>query len=201
MYIPPAYQETDPARIRAFVTGHSFGVLVSKGDRFPMATHIPLEWHTENGVDYLVGHIAKANAQWHDFKKQPEVLAIFQGPHSYVSSSWYENEEVPTWNYIAAHIQGRLIRMDDTELMEHMVTMVNKYEAIARHPVDLQKMSPKTLKQIRGVVGFKIKIEKCYAASKLSQTRSTSEQETIVDELRKLDDSGSQGIADAMDRL
>jgi transcriptional regulator len=89
--------------------------------------------------------------------------------------------------------------MDETELMEHMVTLVDKYEAIAQHPIDLKKMSPKTLRQIRGVVGFKIKIEKCYGATKLSQTRSTSEQETIVVELKKLGNHGSKAIAKHME--
>ncbi|NNL09449.1 MAG: FMN-binding negative transcriptional regulator, partial [Croceitalea sp.] len=109
MYIPHYYKNEDLNEIKAFITQNAFGILINQVDGKPWATHIPLELE-EDAQDkgFLVGHIAKANQQWRAFSEPQEVLCIFNGPHSYVSSSWYHEEEVPTWDYIAVHVYGQL---------------------------------------------------------------------------------------------
>src|SRR5690606_15265928 len=98
MYTPPHYQNNDIHEIKDFLAHNSFGILINIVDNKPWGTHIPMELETDgNGRDVLVGHIAKANPQWKSFDDASEVLCIFNGPHAYVSSSWYKEEEVPTW--------------------------------------------------------------------------------------------------------
>lgn len=197
MYIPPHYKNQDLDEIKDFLVNNSFGILINTVDNKPWATHIPLELDTENGKDILVGHIAKANPQWKHFSENQEVLCIFNGPHSYVSSSWYKEEEVPTWNYIAVHVYGTLKVLSEEETMASMHKLVDKYEQASKHPISLKNMSPKTLRQVKGVVGFKIEISDIQATYKLSQTR-LEDHSKIISELQERDDAGSKAIASEM---
>lgn len=198
MYTPPHYSNNNIEEIKAFLTHNSFGILINIVDNKPWGTHIPLELETDGkGNDILVGHIAKANPQWKHFKDESEVLCIFNGPHAYVSSSWYKEEEVPTWNYIAVHVYGVLSILTEEETMASMHRLVNKYEKGSKNPISLENMSSKTLRQVKGVVGFQVKVSDIQATYKLSQTRSDDHQK-IISELKERPDSESQGIADFM---
>ncbi|WP_446051844.1 FMN-binding negative transcriptional regulator, partial [Zobellia laminariae] len=155
MFIPDHHRNENASEIRAFLKANSFGILVSQYQNKPWATHIPLELETtEDGKEVLTAHIAKANPQWREFDQNEEVLCIFNGPHSYISSSWYKDEEVPTWNYVAVHVYGKLKILSEEEVMASMHRLVDKYEANSKKPISLKDMSPRTLKQIKGVVGF-----------------------------------------------
>jgi transcriptional regulator len=201
MYIPPHYKNENIAQIKDFLIKNSFAILISQVDGRPWATHIPLELELdENGKDVLVGHISKANVQWKAFTESPKVLCIFNGPHAYVSSSWYREEEVPTWNYIAVHVYGNLSLLDEAAVMASLHRLVDKYEVHSKQPVSLHSMSAKTLKQVRGIVGFKIEITDIQAAYKLSQTRG-EDHPKIINELEKRPDPGSQEIARTMKKL
>jgi len=199
MYIPPKYRNSNLDEVRNFVEDNAFGVLISKGSNYPMATHIPLELDKDKqGNDILVGHVAKANPHWKTFKSQPEVLAIFNGPHAYISSSWYKEEEVPTWNYIAVHIKGHLKILGEEELLDSLHKLVDKYEKDSEYPLNLNDLSPTTMRQVKGIVGFKISIEEIHAAYKLSQGRET-DRPKIIEELRKRSSGMSDEVADAME--
>lgn len=109
MHIPHHYKNENISEVKDFLKSNSFGILVNQVNGKPWATHIPLELDVDaGGNDILVGHIAKANEQWKGFEENEEVLCIFNGPHSYISSSWYKKRDVPTWNYIAVHIYGTI---------------------------------------------------------------------------------------------
>ena len=109
MYIPNLYKNKNVEEINDFIQKNSSGILVNRVDGKPWATHIPLELDTnENGKQVLYGHISKENPQWQNFASDRPVLAIFSGPHSYISPSWYDHENVPTWNYTAEHIYGTI---------------------------------------------------------------------------------------------
>lgn len=197
MYIPQQYNNENLSEVRNFLTENSFGILVSQVDGKPWATHIPLELDTdEQGNDILVSHIAKANPQWEQFSETAEVLCIFNGPHSYVSSSWYADEEVPTWNYIAVHVYGTLKIIDEPAVLASMHKLVDKYEQHSQCPISLNKLSPKTMRQVKGVVGFEIKITEIQAAKKLSQGRE-QDHPRIIKELEKKD-SQAIAVAEAM---
>ncbi len=201
MYIPAYYKNENSAKIKEFLIRNSFAILINQVDGRPWATHIPLELELdENGKDILVGHISKANTQWKGFSENQEVLCVFNGPHAYVSSSWYREEEVPTWNYIAVHVYGKIKILDEAAILAALQRLVDKYEVLSEHPVSLGSMSAKTLKQVRGIVGFKIEITDIQAAYKLSQTRQ-ADHSKIITELEARQDPGSQEIAATMKGL
>lgn len=198
MYTPLHYQNKNLAEVKEFLKQNAFGILINQTLGRPCATHIPLELDVDiDGQDILLGHVSKTNPQWKYFKENEQVLAIFNGPHSYISSSWYQTEEVPTWNYIAVHVYGTIEILDEKTLLESLYTLVDKYEKGSVNPVSLHNMSDQTMKQIKGIVGFKIRVTEIQATYKLSQTRP-EDHPKIIEELKKSKNSGSHEIADIM---
>jgi len=197
MYIPAQYRNENLSEVREFLKQNSFGILVSQVDGKPWATHIPLELDTDaEGRDILVSHIAKANPQWQYFTDTMEVLCIFNGPHSYVSASWYQEEEVPTWNYIAVHVYGTLQLLDEAGVLASMHKLVDKYEKDSENPLSLDHFSKKTMRQVKGVVGFQIMITEIQAAKKISQGRE-HDHPKIIEALEQRD-AAAKSIASEM---
>lgn len=198
MHTPFPYQNKNLAEVKEFLKQNAFGILVNQTQGRPCATHIPLELDVDtDGHDILLGHVSKANPQWKYFRENEQVLAIFNGPHSYISSSWYQEEEVPTWNYIAVHVYGTIEILNERTLLESLHTLVDKYEKESADPVSLHNMSDRTMKQIKGIIGFKIRITEIQATYKLSQTRP-EDHPKIIEELKKSENSASHEIADIM---
>ena len=198
MYIPHSYKNENLVEIEEFIRQNSFAILVSQVDGAPWASHIPLELRKDkDGSARLIGHLAKANAQSQSIGSDMEVLAIFNGPHSYVSSSWYMEEEVPTWNYIAVHIYGKVRIQAVEELYSSLTELVDKYERDSEEPVSVDTFSEKTMRQIRGIIGIEISIDKIQAAYKLSQGRE-HDHPRIIEELEQKEDAGSKAIAAEM---
>ncbi|MBK5280316.1 MAG: FMN-binding negative transcriptional regulator, partial [Bacteroidia bacterium] len=147
----------------------------------------------------LSGHVARGNKQWKEWSSETEVLAIFSGPHTYISSSWYDHENVPTWNYIAVHVYGKLKILSDQELLQSLKDLTNKYEKQSEKPVTVEKMNPNYVKkEMLGIVGFEIEITKIEGTYKLSQNRDAKNHETIISELKKRNDPSSTAIAQEM---
>jgi len=201
MYIPKVYENKNLEEVKQFIQENSFGILVTQQNGKPLATHIPLELskNIEN-EDVLVGHISKANPQWHNFEDKGDVLAIFNGPHSYVSSSWYDFEEVPTWNYIAVHVYGTIKTIIGDALYESLKHLMEKYEKASKNPLKIEDMSDKTMRQINGIIGFEIDITDIQAAYKLSQNRDDKNHQTIISELKEKNNQGSKKIASRMNK-
>ena len=199
MFIPKIYENQNLEEVKQFIQENSFGILVTQQNGKSLATHIPLELSkNHDGKDVLVGHIAKANPQWYNFKDEGEILAIFNGPHSYVSSSWYDFEEVPTWNYIAVHVYGKVKIIEGEALYKSLKELMEKYEKPSKKPMKIEDMSKKTMRQINGIIGFEIEITDIQAAFKLSQNRDDKNHTAIVDELKKTNNPGSKAIAEQM---
>jgi len=203
VYIPKYYQVTDAATIERFIRQNSFATLISCDGQNPIATHLPLELvQNESGEKFLNGHLARANKQWRTFEANDEVLAIFAGPHCYVSARWYDHINVPTWNYMVAHVYGkpRLVTGHD-ELYAMLKQLVNKYEAdaITENPYKLENL-PKDFveKEMKGIIGFQIKINRIEAKFKLSQNRHHQDYDNVIAELEKSGDAGAVEIAKAM---
>ena len=198
MYIPHIYKNENIDEVTEFIVQNSFAILVNQADGVPLASHIPLELEKNKaGASKLVGHLAKANPQWKSFATNPRVLAIFYGPHSYISSSWYAEEEVPTWNYIAVHVYGTIQIQNEQQLYRSLNKLVDKYERDSEDPVQLDSLSKSTMRQIKAVVGFEIAIDDIQAAYKLSQGRK-EDHSRIIDELVKRKNPGGVEIAREM---
>lgn len=199
MYIPKLYKITDIDEIREFVQHHSFGTLVTTRKGRPIATHLPLQLIQEGDDHYVTGHMAYGNPQWRTFESSEEVLVMFQGPHAYISSSWYEQENVPTWNYQAVHLYGSARILDNEELAQDLTSLLEKYEHHRENPVLWDKLSPSLLeKEMKGIVGFKIKVNEIQAAYKMSQNRNEADYRNIVEQLQQEENPDSTQMAEEM---
>jgi transcriptional regulator len=194
MYIPTHFKIKDDTLAFAIMKEHSFATLFSQHIGLPFATHLPLILNKDNS--YLYGHFARPNPQWKDIKNQT-VLAIFHGPHCYISPSWYEtNKAVPTWNYVTVHVYGEVELLEDEhELMNSLHDMVMKYEA-PDSSYSLQDVDAGFLAGMnKGVQGFKIKINKIEGKAKLSQNHSSQRQGLIVNQLEQISSTDEQQIS------
>lgn len=197
MYIPKHFTIQDEETKYEMIEQNSFATLFSQHNGDPYATHLPLLLNRETLT--LSGHFARPNEQWKDSGNQ-QVLAIFQGPHSYISPSWYEtNKAVPTWNYVAVHVYGELeIVEDEQELIDSLQDLVHKYEN-PKSTYSLNNVDPNYMEGLsRGIVGFRIKINKIEGKAKLSQNHSVERRELVIEELEKVGSEGSRGIAGLM---
>ena len=139
MYIPEIYKNENQEEIIDFLKKNSFGILINQNNGNIAATHIPLELEiNENGKQYLEGHISKENPQWKSFENDNSILAVFSGPHSYISPSWYDHENVPTWNYIAVHVHGKVKILDDKRAILSLKKLIDKYESNSKNPIKIE---------------------------------------------------------------
>lgn len=199
MYIPDLYKNENEDEIKKFLQENSFGILINPSHGKLCATHIPLELDkNDQGKDILQGHISKENPQWEGFETDMEVLAVFSGPHSYISSSWYDHENVPTWNYLAVHVYGKIKIIEGEAVIDSLRKLVDKYEKNSEKPVRIEDLSKKTMMQARGIVGFEIEITDIQAMKKLSQNRDSKNYQNIISELEKIDTNQSTAIANEM---
>ncbi len=197
MYIPNYFKITDETVAYDIIKEHSFATLFSQNNGSPFATHLPLILNKEKSC--LYGHFARPNPQWKDIKDQT-VLAVFHGPHCYVSPSWYEtNKAVPTWNYVTVHVYGEVeLLEDEEELIASLHDMVLKYEA-PDSSYKLKDVDPEFLTGMnKGVQGFKIKINRIEGKSKLSQNQSLERQELVINQLEQKSTTDEQQVASLM---
>ena len=199
MYIPKTFKVTDIKEVVEFIKQNSFGTIVTIENGRPISTHIPLKLRKIEENYYITGHIAYGNSQWKTIEDNEDILLMFQGPHAYVSSSWYAKENVPTWNYQAVHLYGKGYILDKDELVNELAIMINTYEKGRENPVSYEKLSNELLeKQIKGIVGFKVMIKEIQACYKLSQNRSDIEYNNVVEKLRDEGTTNSYLVAEQM---
>jgi transcriptional regulator len=197
MYTPPYSKNQNKQEIADFIRQNGFGVLINQLEGKPYATHIPMML-SEDGSK-ISGHLARGNKQWKNFDANPDVLAIFSGPHTYISSSWYDHENVPTWNYIAAHVTGQIKIIEGEELLESLKQLTDKYEKPSAKPFTVEGMSPGYLKkEMLGIVGFEISITNIEATYKLSQNRDKENYQRVITALEERKDNDSHEIAEEM---
>lgn len=203
MYIPPSFAETDPAVLRDFIDGHGFATLVSQGDGEPFATHLPLLRITgDDGCERLWGHFARANPHAVLAAGQ-RVLAIFHGPHQYISPTWYESPNtVPTWNYIAVHAYGVLREVADRDRLRDIIDrLVVQYEAPQPQPWSAELADGNfSDKLLDAVVGFEIVVDRLEGKWKLNQNHDVARRERVIRVLEQAKDDDSRAIAAAMRR-
>lgn len=184
MYIPEQFREIDAERILVLVDAHPFGMLVTTQDGQPFVNHLPLLLDRHGATPRLLGHMAQANPQWRHFESGREVLAVFQGPHAYVSPGWYASPGVPTWNYAVVHIRGvaRLIA-DESELEALLDEMTRRHEAILPEPWQADLTPERRARLFGMIVGFEIAVTDIQAKFKLSQNRPEDDRRRVADTL------------------
>lgn len=199
MYIPRRYEEKDREAILSHIRVNSFAILVSVLDGRPVGTHIPLLLSEEGETLYLTGHISRGNEQRTSLVDGALVLAIFPGPHAYVSPRWYTEMNVPTWNYLSVHAYGTVSLMEGEALAAAVTELVDHYEQGMPHPVHVSEIPEKTFRDdLRGIVGFRIRVTDLQAVAKLSQNRDDESYHNVVQELSSSEDAAARAVADAM---
>jgi transcriptional regulator len=177
---------------------YSFATLVTQHNGVPFASHLPFLLQTGAGpYGTLLGHMARANPQWQDFNSGQEVLVIFQGPHAYVSPSWYEvHPSVPTWNYAAVHAYGIPQVIHDHHALYNLLrTLVQTYEAPSPRPWAFDLPEDYLRSMMQGIVGFTIALCRLEGKYKLSQNRPAQDRPRVMDALEQQGDANSAEVA------
>jgi transcriptional regulator len=187
MYIPPAFAEDSPEELAAMIEAASLPVLVSpvaeaNGMRL-VATHLPLSLKGEK----LIGHFARGNEHWKTFDSACDSLAIFTAAEGYISPSWYaakaeHGKVVPTWNYEAVHVYGRLeIIYEPAGILEIVTQLTRRYEDPRAKPWQVTDAPDDYIaSQLKGIVGVVLHISRMEGKRKLSQNRSDADRQGVV---------------------
>jgi transcriptional regulator len=185
MYLPNHFKESDPERLAALLRDYPFGMLVTMRDGLPFVSHIPFLYERRSdGVSVLLGHVAKANPQWRDLAQNQTALVVFQGPHGYVSPSWYESPGVPTWNYAAVHVCGKARVIDGADALEKLVEKFTAiFESTQQNPWQPNLSGERRAQLLGAIVGFEIEVQEMQGKFKLSQNRSAADQHSVIDHL------------------
>lgn len=198
MYIPALFKMQRWEEILGFIQEQSFGILFSASDEGLKATHLPFVLDANWGPSgALLSHMAKANPHWKALD-QRNALVVFPGPHAFVSSIWYEAQgSVPTWNYTAVHVHGRVkVLADRAELKDLIHTMLNAYEPDS--PMALQRDDPDLERLLEAIIGFRIEIQGMEGKRKLNQNHPVEQQQKVMAALHAMADCDSHQIADLM---
>jgi transcriptional regulator len=198
MYTPKLYREEDRAKIIEFLRQNEFAILVTYDGGKPTASHLLMEVFEEGERILVNGHMSKANPQWKLFDANGEVLVIFQGPHTYISPTWYNHVNVPTWNYQAVHIYGkpRIVENYD-EAYQILKRLTDRHETASHYKLETLPQDF-VEKEIKGIVAFQIEVTRIEANYKLSQNRNDEDYHNIVEKLEEREDEMSHGVAEAM---
>ena len=201
MSLPRHYAVTNKQQLQGFIKENGFGIMFSRNGPEPVASHLPFvidEATGEHGT--LLAHMAGANRQWRHADGQT-VLTVFQGPHTYVSPTWYqETETVPTWNYVAVHVYGTLKVVRDEQHLQRIISrLTDYYEASQPQPWKAEFTSEYAQQMMKRIVVFEIKIEKMQGKWKLNQNHPVERRRRVVDVLKTYIDDNSKGIVTLME--
>jgi transcriptional regulator len=198
MYSPKLYREEDRQKIVEFMRQNEFATLVLFDGEKPVASHLLVEVAKDGEQVNIYGHMSRANPLWKLFESNREALVIFQGPHTYISATWYDHVNVPTWNYISVHAYGRPSLVTDHDEMYALLSrLVERHEA--DHIYRMETLPQDFVeKEMKGIAAFKIGVTRMEAAFKLSQNRNDTDYQNIMIELEKRADELSTQVAQAM---
>lgn len=188
MYTPPSFAVDDRETLFDCIERNSFATLITSNGGV-MVSHLPLLLDRELGEQgRLVGHMARANPQWEQ-ADAGEAIAIFHGPHAYISPAWYEAENVvPTWNYVAVHAHGTF-QLDNSpeRRLEIVRRTVETYEAHRTPPWSLDSVDADfTFKLLDAIVAFEIPIDRIEGKWKLNQNHDEQRRGKVIRALRDI---------------
>ncbi len=203
MYVPRHFAEDDVPTLHAFMAQYGFATLITIRDGAPFASHLPLLVDGGRGeFGALIGHMARVNPQWRGFDGETEALAIFHGPHAYISPNWYPSrQKVPTWNYAAVHAYGapRILEHHD-EVLAVLERLVAVHEGAMAEPwrIDSQTDAYRDT-QMRGITAFEIPIARLEGKYKLNQNKPEADRLGAAMALRRTGDATALELARMME--
>jgi len=191
LYLRPVFTETDPERIDALIRAHSFGLLVTHGGTGSEATHLPFVLSRDGGELLLEAHLAAANPQCAALAGGA-ALAVFSGPHAYISPRWYEAQpSVPTWDYVAVHVHGVLQPVTEPGEMRAMLDRLAEADPVGYTTAD--QSDSYIAGMLRGIRAFRLRTTQVQAQWKMSQNRSAEDRIRVAAALRG---QGEETVAD-----
>ena len=201
MYVPAHFAMQDAA-VRELLENHGAADLVTATADGLVATMLPFVFDPDAGEHgALLGHVARNNDQWRQ-EVVGEALVIVRGPDAYVSPGWYASKAehgrvVPTWNYVTAHVYGRLVVHDDAAWVEQLVRRLTaKHEAAMAHPWSVDDAPERFVAgQLRAIVGVELQVTRIEAKAKLSQNRPEPDVAGVI---AGLEAGGDRRTADAV---
>jgi len=203
LYTPSHFSMHDRAAIARLMHEHSFATLITPATPEPMVSHLPLllvPGCEPHGT--LIGHFARANPHWQQ-AREIQSIAIFHGPHAYISPSWYAEPErmVPTWNYASVHAHGLLEMIDDpVDARGIMDALVHRFEGARAEPWKFERAAAETAVLMRAIQPFRMRIRRIDVKFKLSQNRSRDDRARVIAALRSEGYSEADATADWMQR-
>ena len=187
MFIPKHFEETDTGVLQDLVAANPFGILIGTRDGAPFASHIPFMLDRAAGPNgTLFGHVAKNNPHGEIFDGKTPMLAIFEGPHAYVSPRWYApGNAVPTWNYAVVHATGGPHEVTDIATVRaRQEALIAVFEGAGPDAWSMGAQPEKYIEgMLRGVTAFEMPIDRLEGKFKLSQNRPANDRETVADAL------------------
>ncbi len=202
MYVPDLYAQHDVPILHDFMRQHSFATLITQHEGAPFASHLPVMVDSRIGAQgALIGHMARNNPQSRDFAAGVEVLAIFHGPHAYVSGAWYEPGPmtVPTWNYVAVHAYGCARILPEEEMIETLHGLVDENEKGHETPWKLELTPALRQRALPAIVGFEITLQRLEGKFKLGQNRSEQDRQNVIAQLAQSE--CGRGVAEWMNKI
>ena len=201
MYKLPYFTEDDPEKVIRFMKENSFAVITGFGDEFPVASHIPLEVVVKEGKLFFSGHLMKNTDHHKAFEKNENVLVVFNGPHTYISASWYSNPVLAsTWNYISVHAKGKITFTDEEKTYKAINDITNKYEGTETAAAFNKLPEEYISRLIKAIVGFEIEVVSFDNVFKLSQNHNLETRKSIISHLNIRGEKDDVAIALEMEK-
>jgi len=201
MYKFSYYSEQDDEKVIDFMKQNAFALITGIGEKYPVATQIPLEIKVVDGKILLEGHLMRKTDHHLAFEKNNNVLVLFTGPHCFVSAGWYTNPSVgSTWNYVTVHAKGKISFTDEEGTLKAVKTVSDKYEGTASAGAFDTLPKEYIDHMVKAIVGFSIEVESLDNVFKLSQNRDETSQKNIIAQLKKRGDDNSRMIAEEMEK-
>lgn len=184
MYQPKKFKKKDPAYIFKFIQEHPFATFVLQGEQL-LATHIPVLVEG-NAEDFrLYGHIANHNEQFQHLKDGAEALLIFKGPDGYVSSSWYQEKDISTWDYSAVHVNVKLKLQSRKELEDSLDHLIAHFEKQQENPLFYKELPRQMVEDhLPLITGFWCEPMRIQAIAKLHQNYGEKDVQSVVEHLK-----------------
>ena len=202
MYKFSYFTEEDPDKVLAFMKENSFAVITGFGEKYPVATHIPLSIEMkDDGKIFFYGHLMTKTDHHKAFEENENVLVVFNGPHTYVSASWYTNPQVAsTWNYLAVHAKGRIKFTDEAGTYEAIKAITDQYEGKETAAAFDRLPKEYVAKLLKAISGFSIEVESIDNVFKLSQNHGHETRASIAGHLKQTGEVNAVAIADEMEK-
>src|SRR4051812_43735117 len=179
MYVPASFGVSDRGILDAFIRRYAFATLVTSSSGGLIASHIPIMLRRNEGSGSLIGHVARANDHWRELGGSQDSLAIFHGPHAYVSPTWYATSPaVPTWNYAVVHVYGKPAASEDCDFTKAaLADLVEQYESTRSIPWRTEDLAPDVFDKLASaIVAFAMPVERTEGKFKLGQNRSREDR-------------------------